>query len=95
MFAIYLEAAKTLKAFSATSRNGKHILKIEVEYDRALDMSFDVDALEELSDQQKAQQRQAASRKRTARSKRAKQALIGANRTLALPSPRDFDEGQT
>lgn len=43
----------TLKTYSASSRAGKHILKIEVEYDTAIDMAYDVDALQKLADARK------------------------------------------
>lgn len=42
-----------LKTYSGTSRAGKHTLKIEVEYDTASNMAYDVDGLQKLMEAQK------------------------------------------
>ncbi len=41
---------KKLRAFSGSSRAGKHILKIEVEYSSASDMGYDLDQLQTITD---------------------------------------------
>jgi len=42
-----------LKTYNASSRAGKHILKLEVEYDSATGMAYDVDGLQKILDAQR------------------------------------------
>lgn len=53
MFMLTESLGGKLKAYSGTSRAGKHTLKIEVEYDTASNMAFDVDGLQQLMEAQK------------------------------------------
>lgn len=69
-----------LKTFSGSTRAGKHILKLEVHYDSALDMAFDLDSLAEV---QKA--RKPTRCPRTGSTERQKR--IGKSKPLALPAP--------
>lgn len=53
MFMLSERLGGKLKTFCGTSRAGKHTLKIEVEYDTASNMAYDVDGLQQLMEAQK------------------------------------------
>lgn len=71
-FSVHTESAGELKSFSATSRNGTHILKLEVSYASAAEMGYALDSLSKL----------AAAIKDLKSAKRRKAGAI-----LALPAP--------
>lgn len=41
-----------IRSFSAASNRGRHIVKIEIEYDQVYNMAYDIERLEELKAQQ-------------------------------------------
>lgn len=82
MFMLMEDGRAKLKAFSATTRAGKHTLKIELEYSSAYDMAFDIESLEEVQAAQKPARK--APRKQPAK---AKPKQIAAETRLALPAP--------
>lgn len=47
-FSIHTESAGELKAYSATSRAGKHILRLEVTYGSASEMGYAIEGLDRL-----------------------------------------------
>ncbi len=83
MFFLSAREGQKLKAYSGTSRAGKHVLKIEVEYSRAMDMAMDVESLDAIAEAQKtAAKPSRASAQRTPKPKQITQAP-----RLALPAP--------
>lgn len=43
-----------VKSYSSSSRSGKHVLKVELEYDDAYDLAYDMKQLDERLAEQKA-----------------------------------------
>ncbi|KIC38139.1 hypothetical protein RA27_20425 [Ruegeria sp. ANG-R] len=78
---------KKLKTFSGTTRAGKHVLKLEVEYGSAMDMALDLEGLQRVADAQKPK-RKPATRGRKAP---AKPRQITNKKPLALPAPGEFE----
>lgn len=83
MFFLSDREGQKLKAYSGTSRAGKHLLKIEVEYSRAMDMAMDVENLDAIAEAQKAA---AKPRRASAKTARKPKQIEHAER-LALPAP--------
>ncbi|SDG18191.1 hypothetical protein [Sulfitobacter delicatus] len=83
MFFLSDREGQKLKTYSGTSRAGKHILKIEVEYSRALDMAMDVESLDAIATAQK----EAAKASRARPKSTAKPKQIEKAPRLALPAP--------
>ncbi len=79
---------KKLKTFSGTTRAGKHILKLEVEYDSAMNMAYDLEGLQRVADARKPKRKPAAPRGKKAA---AKPRQITNQKPLALPAPGDFE----
>jgi len=79
---------KKLKTFSGTTRAGKHVLKIEVEYDSARDMGYDLDDLQKVLEAQKPKRKPAAPRGKKPASKPRQ---ITNQKPLALPAPGEFE----
>lgn len=79
---------KKLKTFSGTTRAGKHILKLEVEYDTAMDMAFDLDGLQKVAEAHKPKRKPATPRGKKAPNKPRQ---ITSQKPLALPAPGEFE----
>lgn len=82
MFFLSDREGQKLKTYSGTSRAGKHILKIEVEYSRAYDMAMDVESLETIACAQKEAAKVSRARPKTV----AKPKQIEQAPRLALPA---------
>lgn len=83
MFFLSDREGQKLKTHSGTSRAGKHILKIEVQYTRAMDMAMDVENLDAIANAQ----REASRPRRATNSQRSKPKQIEHAPRLALPAP--------
>ncbi len=82
MFLLTEDGRARLKTFSGTTRAGKHILKVEVEYAGAVDMAYDLESLANIQEAQKP-----ARATRAKPSSRPAKKQIGTTETLALPAP--------
>lgn len=82
MFFLSEDGRAKLKSFTGTTRAGKHILKIEVEYPSAMDMAYDLDGLDRVQAAQKPKPKARASRAKPAAKKQ-----ICKAKPLALPAP--------
>ncbi|MBK5945620.1 hypothetical protein CCR83_03935 [Rhodobacter veldkampii DSM 11550] len=82
-FMLYADGRARLRSYTATSKAGRHTLKIEVEYTTAVDMGFDVEHLDEIAAAMK------AARAPKPAPKPAKPRAIAAQRPLMLPAPEE------
>ena len=82
MFFLSEDGRAKLKTFSGTTRAGKHIIKIEVEYPSAMDMAYDLEGLEKVQAAQKPKPKP-----RAAKSKPSAPKKITRQKPLALPAP--------
>lgn len=88
MFFLSEDSGGKLKTFSGTSRAGKHVLKVEVEYGSAYDMAFALEGLEKVAEAQKPKRKPAVPRGKKAP---AKPRQITNQKPLALPAPGEFE----
>ncbi|WP_425099161.1 hypothetical protein [Tropicibacter sp. S64] len=77
---IWLNSGSKVKTYSATSRSGRHVLKIEVEYPDAMSMAYDMEQI----DKAKAEERPAPTSR-----KKAQPRGVEHQKPLMLPAPEE------
>ncbi len=80
---LFFDHDTKVKTYSSTSRAGKHVLKVELEYGDAISMAYDMERL----DAALAEQKKTAKPARNTRSTKPKK--VAHQKPLALPAPGD------